>query len=199
MGGWQPHPSLGMLGLVDGIFPLHRVRALAWSLHCHGRGRELRHCRQDPHGSALDGRFLVHLPDCLLVPDVRHRRQRGGGRHSNWLFHLRHHLQVWCWPRHLPDQCCEDKTRGGGRSCCQQNVRPCSSFLFCVRRVSLQHDCDNEIPCRGQGCIAPWPRGGTSFRRDLHPDLSRGRSPECRCSFLVPARLSCKACSPPVV
>merc|ERR1711879_837067 len=46
---------------------------------------------------------LVHIPRGVFVPHVRHWRCAGGGRRAGRLLRIGHHLQVRCWPLHLPD------------------------------------------------------------------------------------------------
>merc|ERR1712051_965905 len=58
---------------------------------------------QDCDGAGGDCHQLVHLPRRLPLPDVRHHRRQGCRGHPGRLLLLRHHLQVRCWPPHLPD------------------------------------------------------------------------------------------------
>merc|ERR1711865_396907 len=66
------------------------------------------HRRKDPHCSGLDRGQLVHIPRCVLVPHDGHQCCTCRRRNSGWLLLLRHHLQVRCRNRDLPDLLRED-------------------------------------------------------------------------------------------
>merc|ERR1711865_747788 len=74
-------------------------------------------------GTGVDGDQLVHIPCCVLVPHVWH---------SRWVLLLRHHLQVRCGHRDLPDLLCEVKQRGSFAM-----KRPASSLVASV--ISCLH------------------------------------------------------------
>merc|ERR1711865_971785 len=59
--------------------------------------------RKDPHCTGVDRDQLVHIPRCVPVPHDGHQCCACRRRHSDWLLHLRHHLQVWCGNCDLSD------------------------------------------------------------------------------------------------
>merc|ERR1712166_608592 len=59
--------------------------------------------RKDPNCTGVDRDQLVHIPRCVLVPNDGHQCCTCRRRHSGWLLLLRHHLQVRCGNRDLPD------------------------------------------------------------------------------------------------
>merc|ERR1711871_1259783 len=88
---------------LHGLLLVHCLRALGrlGCRHCGRGGQDC--CLQDLHCSGDDCDLLVHLPSCLLVPNVGHLRRQVCCLHPDRLLRLRHHLQVRCWPCDLPD------------------------------------------------------------------------------------------------
>merc|ERR1712176_1333379 len=63
--------------------------------------------KEDPHSAGDDGDQLVHVPNCLLVPNVRLLCSEGSRVHPSRLLHLGHYFQMRSWTCHLPDLVCQ--------------------------------------------------------------------------------------------
>merc|ERR1711976_459093 len=59
--------------------------------------------QEDPHGASDDCDQLVHVPSCLLVPNVRLFSSESSRVHPGGLLHQRHYFQVRSWPGYLSD------------------------------------------------------------------------------------------------
>merc|ERR1712039_759418 len=55
----------------------------------------------------VNGDQLVHIPDCVPLPHVRHHCRERRRRHPDRLLCIGHHLQVRRWPLDLPDHLCQ--------------------------------------------------------------------------------------------
>merc|ERR1712241_506536 len=63
--------------------------------------------RQNPICAGDDGDQLVHLPDCVPLPDAWDHRIQSCGGHPDRLLRLGYHFQVRCRPRDLPGLLCQ--------------------------------------------------------------------------------------------
>merc|ERR1712146_113524 len=64
-------------------------------------------CIQDWHGASDDGDQLVHVPNCLFVPDARLLGSQGSGVYPARILCIRYHFQVRCGLGDLPDFLCQ--------------------------------------------------------------------------------------------
>merc|ERR1712187_424400 len=94
---------LALLVLVHVLLPLHCVRTPCRFGSCNRKRERPSDCGQDQDGPDHDCHLLVHLPCCVLVPYVGHQCCVFCGLHPVGLLRVRHHLQVRCWHRDLPD------------------------------------------------------------------------------------------------
>merc|ERR1711869_83101 len=67
---------------------------------------------QDKFKSAVIISGLVHIPDCVPLPDAWHLRCQCCGVHPDRLLRFRYHFQVWCWSRDLPGHLCQVEQNG---------------------------------------------------------------------------------------
>merc|ERR1712176_1647553 len=58
---------------------------------------------QNWHSPGYDGDQLVHIPNCVLVPNARLFSSQGRGVYSIGILRIRYYLQVRSRPRDLPD------------------------------------------------------------------------------------------------
>merc|ERR1711976_634907 len=58
---------------------------------------------ENPHGASYDCDQLVHVSNCLLVPNVRIFGSESSGVHPGRLLCIRHNFQVRSWLGHLSD------------------------------------------------------------------------------------------------
>merc|ERR1712174_164535 len=63
--------------------------------------------KEDPRGAGYDRDQLVHVPNCLLVPNVRLLSSEGSRVHPSGLLHLGHYFQMRSRTCHLPDLVCQ--------------------------------------------------------------------------------------------
>merc|ERR1712137_1458171 len=66
-------------------------------------GSRSRNCREDPHGASHDCDQLVHISNCLLVPNVRLFSSESSGVHPSGVLCVRHYFQVRSWFGYLSD------------------------------------------------------------------------------------------------
>merc|ERR1712217_162989 len=70
---------------------------------CHRQRSRSTNCQENPHGASDDGDQLVHVPSCLLVPNVWLFGSESSRVHPGRLLHQRHYFQVRSWLGYLSD------------------------------------------------------------------------------------------------
>ena len=75
---WRPIHVLERLIFVHGVLPVHRLRAACWPFSCDEQRNRPSEQRQHSPGVAHDSDQLLHIPDCIIVPNARHLRSAGG-------------------------------------------------------------------------------------------------------------------------
>merc|ERR1712190_116126 len=105
-------------------------------------------CKEDPRGASYDRDQLVHVPNCLFVPNVRLRSSESSRIHSSGLLLFGHYFQMWSWHRHLPDLLRQVWQEGSLAMTMCMRYRAClalASFSSLTRRLSC-NDHVHEIP-----------------------------------------------------
>merc|ERR1711870_69361 len=95
--------ELGLLVCLHVFLLVHRLRAPRWSCSCYRQRTQPRDREEDWHSASDDGDQLVHVSNCVLVPNAWHFSCEGRGIHPAGLLRLRHYFQVRSRHRHLPD------------------------------------------------------------------------------------------------
>merc|ERR1712066_284116 len=99
----RPDASLGLLVCLHVFLLVHRLRAPRWPCSCYRQRTQPRDRKEDWHSASDDGDQLVHVPNCVLVPNAWHFSCEGRGIHPAGLLRFRHYFQVRSRHRHLPD------------------------------------------------------------------------------------------------
>merc|ERR1712039_1159045 len=99
----RPHASLDLLVCLHGFLLIHRVRAPCWPCSSYRQRTQPRDRKEDWHSTSDDGDQLVHVSNCVLVPNAWHFSCEGRRIHPARLLRFRHYFQVRSWHRHLPN------------------------------------------------------------------------------------------------
>merc|ERR1711948_204879 len=94
---------MGVLVSLHGLFLVYCIRASCGPCSCDCQWSRPKNCKEDPRGAGYDRDQLVHVPNCLFVPNVRLRSSESSRIHSSGLLHFGHYFQMWSRHRHLPD------------------------------------------------------------------------------------------------
>merc|ERR1712027_241864 len=89
------------------LFRVHLQRAVGGVVSDHPKRGRPGDQRQNPNCAGDDGDQLVHLPDCVPLPDAWDRRIQRCGGHPDRLLRLGCHFQVRSRPRDLPGLLCQ--------------------------------------------------------------------------------------------
>merc|ERR1711948_199033 len=89
-----PHASLDLLVCLHVFLLVHRLRAPRWPCSCYRQRTQPRDRKEDWHSASDDGDQLVHVSNCVLVPNAWHFSCEGRGIHPAGLLRFRHHFQV---------------------------------------------------------------------------------------------------------
>merc|ERR1712046_3519 len=84
-------------------FFLYIVYELRWPCSCYRQRTQPRDRKEDWHSASDDGDQLVHVSNCVLVPNAWHFSCEGLGIHPAGLLRFRHYFQVRSRHRHLPN------------------------------------------------------------------------------------------------
>merc|ERR1712039_604185 len=79
------------------------IRASCGPCSCDCQWSRPQNCKEDPRGAGDDRDQLVHVPNCLFVPNVRLLSSEGSCVHPSGLLYFGHYFQMWSRLGHLPD------------------------------------------------------------------------------------------------
>merc|ERR1712056_79168 len=100
---WRPHTWVGLLVCLHVFLLVHRLRAPRWPCSCYRQRTQPRDRKEDWHSASDDCDQLVHVSNCVLVPNAWYFSREGRGLHPAGLLRVRHYFQVRSRHRHLPD------------------------------------------------------------------------------------------------
>merc|ERR1711920_1107373 len=95
--------GLGVLVCLHVFLLVHRLRAPRWPCCRHCLRTEPRNRKEDWHSASDDCDQLVHVSNCVFVPNAWLFSGEGHCVHPDGLLCLGHYLEMWSWPCHLPD------------------------------------------------------------------------------------------------
>merc|ERR1712146_737074 len=93
----------GLLVCLHVFLLVHRLRAPRWPCSCYRQRTQSRDRKEDWHSASDDGDQLVHVSNCVFVPNAWHFSCEGRGIHPAGLLRFRHYFQVRSRHRYLPD------------------------------------------------------------------------------------------------
>merc|ERR1712050_446349 len=93
----------GSVGLPPCLSSCTSSTSSSLALQLYRQRTQPRDRKEDWHSASDDGDQLVHVPNCVLVPNAWHFSCEGRGIHPAGLLRFRHYFQVRSRHRYLPD------------------------------------------------------------------------------------------------